>query len=409
MYSGRSTRFNRSSNTRPSRGFGKRYPSGENAKFRQKFWSVSELERVVNETSHTTEETKEDVYIPKNTFDTLEINSTLKNNIYAKGYKTLTPIQDKVIPVVINKRDVIGIANTGTGKTAAFLVPLLELVSRDKQKKVLILTPTRELALQIYEEFRDFSRGMQIFTAVVIGGANIERQKRELKTNPSFVIATPGRLKDMLKQKAIRLNEFSIVVLDETDRMVDIGFISDIKYFISLFPDNRQSLFFSATVSDKVKEILNAFVKDPVTISVKHQETAENIEQKIIKVPRGISKTDVLHKLLQNNELSKVMVFGSTKWTVQKISDKLCARGHKAIAIHGNKRQSQRQLALKQFKTNEVRVLLATDVASRGLDINNVSHVINYDMPEDYDAYIHRIGRTGRANKKGVAMTLVES
>lgn len=407
MYS-KKNNFNNKKNGSKSRSGYRRSSNSFKPKFRQVFWSVNELEKVLGQISNSNLFKKEDTYIPKHTFHTFEIGSILRSNILSKGYKQPTPIQDKTIPVIINERDVIGIANTGTGKTAAFLIPLIELVSRDRSRRVLILTPTRELALQIYQEFREFSANMGIYTAVLIGGLNIERQKRELKKNPSFVMATPGRLKDLLKQNAISLDDFSAVVLDETDRMVDIGFIHDIKYFISLMPKKRLSLFFSATVSPKVEEIIRSFVKNPVTVSVKHQETAENVEHKIVRVPRGSKKSDVLHTLLSNVEFSKVLVFGSTKRAVQKLSDELSALGHKTAAIHGNKRQNQRQLVLKQFKNDEIRVLLATDVASRGLDINDVSHVINYDMPENYDGYIHRIGRTGRADKKGVALTLVE-
>jgi len=378
---------------------------------RQKTWPIYELEKVIqelkkNQPLHQSEET---AYVPKHQFNDFEISPKLKQNLINKGYVAPTPIQDKTIPAAINGRDIIGIANTGTGKTAAFLIPLIERVSRDRSRKVLILTPTRELAVQIFEEFRNYSAEMRIFAAVLIGGANIERQKTELRKQPNFVIATPGRLKDLLKQKAIRISDYNTVVLDETDRMVDIGFITDIKLFISLMPTNRQSLFFSATVSPKVEEILQAFVKDPVTVSVKKQETSANVEQKIIRVfGGGTKKLEALHQLLLTEEFAKVLVFGSTKWGVQKLADALNERGHKAEAIHGNKSQSARQLALRKFKTNEIKVLLATDVASRGLDIKDVSHVINYDMPESYEAYVHRIGRTGRADKKGVALTLVE-
>jgi len=373
-----------------------------------KSWPVRELEQVVQQLNkEVATYVEEPKYVAKHSFNDFEISQKLKSNILAKGYREPTPIQDRTIPALINGRDVIGMANTGTGKTAAFLIPLIELASRNKTRKTLILTPTRELATQIYEEFRAFSQGMFLYAAVLIGGANIERQKRELSKQPSFVIATPGRLKDLLKQHAIRLGDYSAVVLDETDRMVDIGFIEDIKYFISLIPSKRQSLFFSATVSPKVETVLTAFVKDPVTVSVKKHDAAVNITQDIVRVPVGGNKIDALHKILTSEECQKAIVFGSTKWGVQKLADALQTRGHKAGAIHGNKSQNQRLAILKQFKRNEISVLLATDVASRGLDIDNVTHVINYDMPESYDAYIHRIGRTGRADKKGVALTII--
>jgi len=419
-YSSRSKSSRFSSFGGKRRGFGSKSTYGSGDQQRQygyggtkssrrvKGWPVSELERIVRTTQEETAVSAEEmVYLPKHSFTDFEVSTLLKANILSKGYKDPTPIQDKVIPAIINGKDVIGIANTGTGKTAAFLIPLIELANRNKSRKTLILTPTRELAMQIYNEFRDFSQDMHIFTAVLIGGASVERQKLELRKQPSFVIATPGRLKDLIKQRAIRLSDFSAVVLDETDCMVDIGFINDIKYFISLFPKNRQSLFFSATVPPKVEEILLSFVRDPVKVSVKKQDTAKNVSQRIVRLTTGERKLDALNKILIDQECQKALVFGTTKWGVQKLSDMLVTMGHRAGAIHGNKSQSQRNLVLKQFKKNEIKVLLATDVASRGLDIEDITHVINYDMPETYDDYIHRIGRTGRAGKKGIAMTLV--
>jgi superfamily II DNA/RNA helicase len=234
------------------------------------------------------------------------------------------------------------------------------------------------------------------------------RQKNELRQNNNFVIGTPGRIKELIGERSLLLSTFHSVVLDEADRMVDIGFINDIKYFISLLPRDRQSLFFSATISGKVKEILTAFVQNPVTISVEKQATAENVEQDVIKITNKNEKIDKLHDLLAQKEFEKVLVFGRTKWGMQKLTNELIRRGIKAAVIHGNKSQGQRQKALEQFKTNQVSVLLATDVASRGLDIPDVTHVINYDMPATYDDYVHRIGRTGRAGKKGIALTFVE-
>ncbi len=349
----------------------------------------------------------EEIYAAKNGFSDFELVQELKNNILAKKYLVPTPIQDQTIPSILNGRDVIGIANTGTGKTGAFLIPLINKVHLNKSEKVLIVAPTRELALQINEELRDFSKGLGIRTVLCIGGMSLWKQKNELRQSVNFVIGTPGRIKELSQERSIQLNTFHNVVLDEADRMVDIGFINDIKYFISLLPENRQSLFFSATISGKVKEVLNAFVTNPVTVSVEKQKTAENIEQKTINVEKHL-KIDKLHDLLSQEEFEKVLVFGRTKWGMQKLTDELIRRGIRAAVIHGNKSQGQRQKALEQFKNNQVSVLLATDVASRGLDIPDVSHVINFDMPASYEDYIHRIGRTGRANKKGVALTFLE-
>ncbi len=349
----------------------------------------------------------EEVYTPKNRFADFALTEQLKTNILAKNYAVPTPVQDQAIPAILEGRDVIGIANTGTGKTAAFLIPLVNKVFQNKAEKVFIVAPTRELALQIHEELGFLIKGLGIRTVLCIGGMSLWKQKNELKQSNNFVIGTPGRIRDLIGERSLSLSQFHTVVLDEADRMVDIGFINDIKYFISLLPQNRQSLFFSATISGKVNEILKAFVHNPVTISVKTQDTAENIEQDIIKVNKH-EKIDKLHDLLAQEEFEKVLVFGRTKWGVQKLTNELVRRGIRAAVIHGNKSQGQRQRALDQFKRNEVSVLLATDVASRGLDIPDVSHVINFDMPASYDDYVHRIGRTGRANKKGTALTFID-
>ncbi len=343
-----------------------------------------------------------------NSFADFKIADQLKRNIIERGYKKPTPIQDQAIPSVIEGKDLIGIANTGTGKTAVFLIPLINKVLKDKNQKVLIVTPTRELAAQIRDEFFAFAKNLNINCALCIGGANIERQKNDLRRNSNFVIGTPGRIQDLIRSKDLRLFNFNSIVLDEADHMVDIGFINDIRYIISLLPQNRQSLFFSATIDGKVREILNSFVKNPVIVSVKTKETAENIEQNIIKVVSRNQKIEQLHDLLIQKEFEKVLVFGRTKHGVQKLSNELVKRGFKADAIHGNKKQNQRIRTLEKFKRNEIQILLATDVASRGLDIPNVSHVINYDLPESCDTYIHRIGRTGRIDKKGVALTFID-
>jgi len=347
-------------------------------------------------------------YVSLKTFSDFPLVDKLKRNILEHGYTNPTQIQEQTIPHLLVGRDVIGIANTGTGKTAAFLIPLVHKVFSDRNERVLIVTPTRELAMQIADELRFFIKGMDLDLVLCIGGANMDRQEKKLKHNPHFVIGTPGRLKDLIERRRLNLDLFRSIVLDEVDRMVDIGFIHDVKYFISLLPKNRQSLFFSATVSEKVKEILHSFVTDPVTISVKQQDTSENVEQDIIRMNGSGNKIDKLHDLLTNDGFDKVLIFGRTKWGIEKLTRDLITRGFKAAAIHGNKTQGQRQRALEQFKNNDVHILLATDVASRGLDIENVTHVINYDAPESYDDYVHRIGRTGRAGKKGIALTFVE-
>lgn len=360
---------------------------------------------VIKNMCETKTEIKE-TYIAKNTFDNFRIDDRLKRNIAYRGYKNPTPIQDQTIPEILNGKDLIGIANTGTGKTLAFLIPLLNKITKDKNEKILIVAPTRELAKQIQDEFFSISRGLSVYSALCIGGENMHRQKQDLFRNPNFVIGTPGRLLDHIESRNLKLDKFTNVVLDEADHMVDIGFLHDIQKLISMLPTNRQSLFFSATIDGKVREVLKSFVNnDPVTISVKTGDTAENVSQDVIKIEHQGQKINKLFELLSQKDFEKVLIFGRTKHGVQKLSDELRSKGFRADAIHGNKRQNQRIKTLENFKSNRITILIATDVASRGLDIPNVSHVINYDQPQDYDTYIHRIGRTGRADKKGKAIT----
>jgi superfamily II DNA/RNA helicase len=349
----------------------------------------------------------EDTVVSAARFTDFALEEKLLRNITDNGYTIPTPIQERAIPFVIEGRDVIGIANTGTGKTAAFLIPLVNKVYLDRNERVIIVTPTRELAKQIADELQKFTRGMDLEMVLCIGGSDIFRQYKKLQHNPHFVIGTPGRLKDLIERNKLKLFQFKNIVLDEVDKMVDIGFINDINYFVSLLPEKRHSLFFSATITDKVKGILKNFVTNPETISIKKQDTSENIDQDIVKFTNS-NKVEVLHDLLTSEGFDKVLIFGRTKWGIEKLMKSLEERGFKAATIHGNKSQGQRQRALDSFKRDQVRILLATDVASRGLDIENVTHVINYDAPESYDDYIHRIGRTGRAGKRGTALTFVE-
>jgi len=346
-------------------------------------------------------------YSARYRFADFNLIPALETNIANRGYKEPTPIQDQAIKPILEGRDLIGLANTGTGKTAAFLIPLIDKIYKNRNQRALIVTPTRELAGQINEELHILSRSMNIYSSLVIGGANIHRQIGDIRQKPNVVIGTPGRLKDLIERKHLHLEDFRTIVLDEVDLMVDIGFINDVKYFISLLPRERQSLFFSATIPSKVRDILKAFVTNPVTVSVKEQNIPENIDQDVVKVNGG-DKMDKLHELLNQGEFNKVLIFGRTKHGIEKLDRLLTTRGFKVGSIHGNKNQSQRQRTLKSFKRDEISILLATDVASRGLDIDNVSHVINYDLPQTYEDYIHRIGRTGRLNKRGTALTFVE-
>lgn len=351
--------------------------------------------------------TDTEVFNPTHRFADFEIHSKLKANIAAAGYVHPTPIQDGAIPHILKGRDVIGVANTGTGKTAAFLLPLIHKTFKYKTEKVLIIVPTRELALQIEDELRKFASGSGLRSALCIGGAHIQDQLRSLARDPSFVVGTPGRLKDLIERGKLHIAEFNNIVLDEVDRMLDMGFIIDIKYLVALMKTPRQSLFFSATMPREIAELAKKFLNDPVTVTIKARATSENVDQDIVRVLPQEDKIEVLHNLLLKPEFNKVLIFGRTKHGVEKLAHRLVERGFAADSIHGDKSQSQRQRALRRFSKDEIKILVATDVAARGLDIPDVTHVINYELPESYEDYIHRIGRTGRGTKKGNALTFV--
>lgn len=347
-------------------------------------------------------------FIPVHLFKDFAIDDRLKKNITVKGYAAPTPIQDRIIPHILRGEDVVGIANTGTGKTAAYLIPLINKALLNQKEKNLVVVPTRELALQIETELRDFTAGMKIFSVCATGGSPIWRQISGLRYHNQFVIGTPGRLKDLIMRGNLDLSGFGTVVLDEADRMLDMGFIADMKFMMSKMPKSRHTLFFSATMSREIEKLIKDFLKEPAMISVKTEDTPKSVEQDIVYIARGVDKTDILHDLLTRAEFSKVLVFGRTKHGVERLSRSLAERGFKVESIHGDKQQSKRQKALNMFRGNAIQVLVATDVAARGLDIEGISHVINYDLPASYDDYIHRIGRTGRAGKRGKALTFIE-
>jgi superfamily II DNA/RNA helicase len=346
-------------------------------------------------------------YESTNTFSDFGLHSQVLANLTQRGYVTPTPIQDQAIPVMMEGKDVVGIANTGTGKTAAFLLPLLNKVMHDSEQGVLILAPTRELALQIADELRSFSSRLPIGTCLCIGGQNIQAQIYQLRKNPHFVIGTPGRIKDLIQRGDFDTRLFTNVVLDEVDRMLDIGFRQDITFLIAQLPAKRQSAFFSATVTRETDAIARTFLTDPTVIKVKSTETSHHIHQDVIKLQPGQSKVDVLHELLQKEDFKKVMVFGRTKRGINRLEEVLAERGIRVTSIHGNKNQNARQRSLQAFKQGRVQALLATDIAARGIDIDDVTHVINYDEPMCFADYVHRIGRTGRAGKMGTALTFV--
>lgn len=348
-----------------------------------------------------------EVYSAEHSFDDFAMHPLLKQNVTLKGYKNPSPIQDKAIPHGLLGKDVLGIANTGTGKTAAFALPVLHKLLDQPGSRVLIVAPTRELAEQIEDECRSFAKGSGLFGVLLIGGASMTNQLRDLKKKPEIVIGTPGRIKDHVERGTLSLNTFNMVVLDEVDRMVDMGFIADIRFLLGGIPEVRQSLFFSATIEPKIAQLIHTFLIDPITISVRTGETSDNVEQDVVYYSGRDDRIDKLHNVLNLAKDGKVLIFDETKYGVERLGDELVARGFKADALHGGKSQGQRQRALKRFRTNDINVLVATDVAARGIDVADITHVINYATPNTYEDYIHRIGRAGRAGRTGVALTFV--
>ncbi len=348
-------------------------------------------------------------FIPVHSFADFNLGTQILKNLEVKGYKQPTPIQDQVILPIIEGKDVVAIANTGTGKTAAFLLPVIQKMIGNPHLKALVLVPTRELAVQVEEECYAFAKNMNIKSMIAIGGAGISKQIYDLRRNPQFLIATPGRLKDLIQRNAVNLSQFKIVILDEVDRMVDVGFLPDVRFIVGKLAQPRQSLFFSATVTPEIESIINSFAKDAVKISVRKTETAKTVDQDIVKVKSLKEKLWKLYELARDKEHSKMLVFVRTKHGADQISRELDREGFFVSAIHGNKSQYQRTRAISDFKQGRVRVLVATDIAARGIDIPDISLVVNFDEPATYADYVHRIGRTGRAGKKGRALTFIVS
>ena len=355
---------------------------------------------------------KEIPYVSKHTFSDFPFNPQLYKNIAKSGYINPRPIQDQAIPSVLAGKDVFGMANTGTGKTAAFLLPLIEKIAKTKgqakRETVLIMAPTRELALQIESDFKNLAFGFGMFSVGCVGGLPIMKQISELKMGVSFVIGTPGRLRDLIARKVLDLSQCHSVVLDEADRMLDMGFRDDMVFILAKCPkEGRQTLFFSATLSPEIKKLTTEFLKEPVFISVISGETAKNIDQDVVRTRTKEEKLEKLHEILKKDGTDKVLIFREMKHSVDTLTKELTHLGFKVGSIHGDKRSRERIRTLDAFKQDKINILIATDVAARGLDIPDVTHVINYDIPQNYDTYVHRIGRTGRSGKSGNALTFV--
>lgn len=344
---------------------------------------------------------------PTHQFSDFSVAKLIKDNLAINGYQVPTPIQDQTIPEALAGKDVIGIADTGTGKTAAFAIPVLSRLIEERGSKALVIAPTRELAQQIEEECRVIAKGSDLYSAILIGGTSMGPQLRDLRHNPNLVIGTPGRIRDHLERRSLNLSNFNIVILDEVDRMLDMGFVNDVRSVLSKLADKRQSFFFSATLDTRVHDLIKTFSNDPVMISIKTGDTCGNVHQDVIRFSTTNDKIEKLHDLLIQNDVKKALVFDETKHGVERLNKELIIRGFKADAIHGNKSQGQRQRALDRFKKSEINVLVATDVAARGIDVRDITHVINYSIPKTFGDYTHRIGRTGRAGKIGRAFTFV--
>lgn len=340
-------------------------------------------------------------------FSDFAMHPKLLTNLSAKGYVTPSPIQDQTIPLGLDGQDVIGIANTGTGKTAAFAVPVLTRLMNDHDSRALIVAPTRELAEQIQDECKSIARGSGLYGALLIGGSSMGKQLTDLKHRPRIVIGTPGRIKDHLERGTLKLDRFNMVVLDEVDRMLDMGFLPDMTDILKQLATERQSFFFSATMDTRVRNLIATFSQNPVTVSVKTSDTSDNVHQDVVRYVGNTDKMDKLHTILTDESVEKVIIFDETQRGVERLGNELIERGFKADAIHGGKTQGQRQRALRRFKNSEVNILVATDVAARGIDVADITHVLNYGMPQTYEDYTHRVGRAGRAGRIGFALTFV--
>ncbi|WP_435414173.1 DEAD/DEAH box helicase [Polaribacter aestuariivivens] len=346
------------------------------------------------------------------TFKNLGLSASLVKAVEEKGYTKPSPIQEKAIPHILAGKDILASAQTGTGKTAGFTLPVLQYLAETKHPKyrplrALVLTPTRELAAQVYDNVREYSKYVNIKSAVVFGGVKAASQIKTLKQGVDILVATPGRLLDLHDQKAVSFKRVDVLILDEADRMLDMGFVRDINKIISFMPEKRQNLLFSATFSKDIKKLAEGILRNPISVETAPQNsTAKKVTHKVYKVDKK-QKTALAIKLIKDNNWSQVLVFTRTKHGANKLTEKFIKAGISAAAIHGNKSQGARTKALKNFKDNSIKILVATDIAARGLDIPLLPHVINFELPNVPEDYVHRIGRTGRAGAAGEAISFV--
>lgn len=348
-------------------------------------------------------------YVSVRTINDLPIDARIKKNLLAKGYTRPTEIQDRTLEALLASNNLLGIAQTGTGKTGAFLIPIVNnLLGTAAANQVLIVVPTRELAVQVEQEYNTIVKGLQMRSHCFIGGTSVGKDLGLLRQPVHVIIGTPGRLTDLARQGALRLKNFQTLILDEFDRLLDMGFSRDIQYIVKEMYNRQQTILFSATEEKKQRELIDDLLDQPVEVRVSNgKTTGDHIDQEIVRVAPGETKIDVLLRMVKDDSFQKVIVFAETKRGVSAVCKKLHQSGVRVDEIHGNKSQNYRLKALGDFKSGKIRVLIATDVAARGLDISEVTHVINYQQPRDFDSYIHRIGRTGRAGKGGKAFTFV--
>ena len=344
----------------------------------------------------------------KLTFVDFKLSPELKRNVDAKGYERPTEIQEKAIPHLMEGKNLIGVAATGTGKTGAFLIPMIERFLTNKRLDALVVVPTRELAQQVHEEFESLAKGMNLSSVCLIGGTNVDQDVRLVREAKRLIVATPGRLNDLMERKALRLDFTNTLVLDEFDRMLDMGFIRDIRKIVEAMKNRKQTLLFSATVDRTQESLIREMVSNPVKVNVTDgQGSSDSVAQDVIHVNDAQHKYETLVNLLNDASCEKAILFAETKRLADRIGKKLQKSGLNASIIHGDKSQNYRTKAIQSFKAGKTKVLVATDVAARGIDVDDVTHVVNYDVPRTMDSYIHRIGRTGRAGKTGKAYTFV--
>ncbi|MDH3710908.1 MAG: DEAD/DEAH box helicase [Cyclobacteriaceae bacterium] len=359
------------------------------------------------------ETTQSEAFSPPRLFSEMPLHQELLSRLSKKGYRFPTQIQEETLEPLLAGRDLMGIANTGTGKTAAFLIPIIEKLlnnGRSQASGSLVVVPTRELALQVEQEFKSITSQLGIYCSSFIGGTSVGRDQARLRRHHHLIIGTPGRLIDLANRGDLRLSQISTLVLDEFDRMLDMGFVADIKKIVQRMPNRQQTMLFSATLDKSQKMLIDELLNNPMEVKVSAGDsTTSQVEQDVIYVPSEEDKFNMLLDLIEDQNFEKVLIFAETKRLVDKVNKRLLRSGVSVDHIHGNKTQNYRIKALDKFKKGKVKVLVATDVAARGIDVMDITHVINYQIPRTFDSYIHRIGRTGRAGKKGKAFTFVDA